>query len=800
MKIGKYILILFAFVILFPSLGVCQLSSKQIDKKVKIAQKAYLKKDYATVISTYTELYNQTRKDHYILKIANAHFKNQDYNKSIDWYNRASELYKKDSKQLLQYAEANRNIGNYQKALESYIYYAIENNDVESVYDKAYACEELLKAEQNAVLFDFHNLPSNTSFDEIGIANYRNSFVYIADRANIAAAKTVKENFQTPFLIQREYNYWLPEKALLKEVEKNKNISHVSFTKNGNTVFYSKSDYVPLKTRLKLKKYTPNDNIYFATAMGNKWLNEIEFPFNSREYQCKHPHINHDGTKLFFSSNMSGGFGGFDLYYSELINGRWSKPINLGDKINSPYDEEYPYLSEDEYLYFSSNKPLGFGGFDIYKSKNTRNGWILPDLLPIPINSTFNDKGIVYEYGLTQGFFTSDRPGGKGGFDVYHFTPFDLRLEVNVVDKDNGRLIEYAEVQLFGKRVKLGDALTQTNLPAILQVGRESEYEILINKEGYLQKSQKITTFNKKNKESLSVNILLEKDPKYIAASKENPASLNNPNFIYFYGKLLDDAGNTLQNVEVNFVNLTSGKLKVLYTDANGFIDQKLFINNEYKIIFKHGGKKVEEKINTYGFDKGQDVNKVFIFRGGESIFASNNISNEKKYSKKEDEDVKPKEIVEREIAKPKEIVEKVVLVEKTKEVEQPLVSLEVKGLKIDEAQTQEKEVIKEEVKEVKKEITESKKKNEKESTDGIKLAYKIQLGAYSDPSIAFEEFALLGKIEQTKSVSGQYIYALGDFNNLEEAKIILDKVRNSGIPTAFIVCYFNNEKISIHK
>jgi hypothetical protein len=801
MKLRKYIFILFAFTFLFPSIGVCQLSEKQIDKKVKTAQKAYLKKDYNTVIATYTELYNQTRKEHYILKIANAYFKNDTYNKAIEWYNRVPELYKKDSKQLLQYAEANRNTGNYQKALESYIYYAIENNDVESIYEKAYACEELLKAEQNAVLYDFHNLPPNTLFDEIGIINYRNSFVYIANRANIAGAKSVKENFQTPFLIQREYNYWLPEKALLKEVEKNKNISHVSFTKNGNTVFYSKSDYLPLKTRLKLKKYTPNDNIYFATAMGNKWLNETEFPFNSREYQCKHPHINHDGTKLFFSSNMSGGFGGFDLYFSELISGRWSKPKNLGDKINSSFDEEYPYFSEDNFLYFSSNKPSGFGGFDLYKSQDTRNGWILPDLLPSPINSPFNDKGIVYEYGLNQGFFTSDRPGGKGGFDVYHFTPFDLRLEVNVVDKDNGKFIDYAEVQLFGKKVKLGDALTQGNLPAILQVGRESEYEILINKEGYLQKSQKVTTFNKKNKESLSVNILLEKDPKYIAANKENPASLNNPNFIYFYGKLIDGAGNTLHNVEVNLVNLTSGKLKVLYTDVNGFIDQKLFINNEYKIIFKHGGKKVEEKINTYGFDKGQDVNKVFIFKGGESIFANNNISNEKKYPKKTEENIKTKEIVEKEIAKPKEIIEteiikpkeeieKEIIVEnKTLEVEKPLASVKNMNESLIE--------IKEEKKE---EIVESKKKNEKESTDGIKLAYKIQLGAYSDPSIAFEEFSLLGKIEQSKSVSGQFIYTLGDYGNLEEAKINLEKVRNNGIPTAFIVCYFNNEKISIHK
>lgn len=792
--ISRLILTIFCIGLLNVNQIQAQLSQKQIEKKLKVAQQAYTKKDYATAISTYTYLYNQTRKEYLTSKIANAYFKSGDFKKAIDWYSRNPELYKKDSKQLLQFAEANRNVGNYQKALESYIYYAIENNDAESVYEKAYACEELLKAEQNSVLFDFKNLPTNTTFDEIGIVNYRNSFVYIADRANLTDPKAVKENVQAPYLIQREYNYWLPEKPLLKVINSANNISHVSFTKNGNLVFYSKSDYIPLKARAKLKKYVPNEKIYFATAMGNKWLNEQEFPYNTKEYILKQPFINQEGNKLYFSSNMPGGFGGFDLYLSENINGKWTKPVNLGDRVNSTHDEEYPYISDDGVLYFSCNKPLGFGGFDIYKSIETRNGWTLPELLPTPINSPFNDKNIIFEYGLTHGFFSSDRPGGKGGFDIYQFTPFDLRMEVIVIDKDNGKVIDFAEVQLFGNKVKLGEALTQTNQPALLQVGREMEYDILINKEGYLQKSQKVSTFNKKNKESFIVNIMLEKDPMYIPASKENPSSLNNPNFIYFYGKLLDDAGNTLSNAEVNMVNTTSGKLKVLHTDANGFMDQKLYLNNEYKIIFKHGGKKVEEKINTYGFDKGQEVNKVFVFKGGESLFAKNNVTPEKKPGK-EDEPVKQKQIEKQDVIVENSENKEEVKIQVTKQ-EVPVTKVENPVTKVENLTTTQVE----EKKEEKKQVVEEKKKSEKESGEIVKLVYKIQLGAYPDPNISFDEFKELGKIEQSKSMSGQFIYTLGDYSNLEDAKINLEKVRNNGLPIAFIVCYFNNEKISIHK
>lgn len=146
----------------------------------------------------------------------------------------------------------------------------------------------------------------------------------------------------------------------------------------------------------------------------------IPFPLNSDEYSVAYPSITKDGKVLFFASNKLGGQGGMDLYYCVKIDTLWSRPVNMGSNVNSSGDEVYPYAKGRKQIYFSSNGHKGYGGLDIFASSRLGKTWGLVYNLKSPINSSKDDFGVCF-IDNNNGFLTSNRPGGKGEFDLFRF-------------------------------------------------------------------------------------------------------------------------------------------------------------------------------------------------------------------------------------------------------------------------------------------------------------------------------------------------------------------------------------------
>lgn len=169
-----------------------------------------------------------------------------------------------------------------------------------------------------------------------------------------------------------------------------------------------------------------------------------------------HPAINKRETMIIFASDMAGGQGGKDLWYT-LYNKReksWGAPVNLGPSINTKGDELFPYLDKDENLYFSSNGHIGLGGLDMFKAEKTaENKWGKIANLQYPLNSSADDYGIIFEKNTDQkGFFTSNREEGKGKDDIYNFSLPEVKflLEVYVKDKESGEPIPGVTITLLG--------------------------------------------------------------------------------------------------------------------------------------------------------------------------------------------------------------------------------------------------------------------------------------------------------------------------------------------------------------
>jgi hypothetical protein len=158
--------------------------------------------------------------------------------------------------------------------------------------------------------------------------------------------------------------------------------------------------------------------IYFAALQGKKWKVVSNFPFNSDRYSIHDVSINEEGTVLYFSSDMAGGAGGKDLYTSRWADGKWTKPQNLGEEINTPLNEAFPYL-HNHMLYFSSDGHPGMGQLDIFRAQVEDDGYGEPENLGYPINSFYDDFGLALDSLGTHGYLSSNR--GHGGYndDVY---------------------------------------------------------------------------------------------------------------------------------------------------------------------------------------------------------------------------------------------------------------------------------------------------------------------------------------------------------------------------------------------
>ncbi len=178
--------------------------------------------------------------------------------------------------------------------------------------------------------------------------------------------------------------------------------------------------------RLIVYKSTPQTkgDLYYSQLVDSIWNEPVKFggEINSHHFEPSAV-INSAENSLIFSSDRPGGFGGLDLYISKLLpNGQWGKPENLGAGINTKYDEDAPFLQADEKtLHFSSNGHNSMGGYDIFTTvfNQTTKAWGTPENAGYPVNTPDDDIYFTWNNRGTHAFFSSIREIGMGGQDIY---------------------------------------------------------------------------------------------------------------------------------------------------------------------------------------------------------------------------------------------------------------------------------------------------------------------------------------------------------------------------------------------
>jgi len=269
----------------------------------------------------------------------------------------------------------------------------------------------------NGFNFEILDAGVNSKYSEFCSGFFRNKVIMVSSKKLGPLAKIdpkTGEGYQDLYCLDVDKNGRLSRPLLFSRILNTKyNEGQLSFSPNQKTVYFTRSTK-NVSNRYKLYKADLEEDSH-----GN-WVNEELLSINKEYVSIENPYLNSTGDKLYFSANMPDSYGGFDLYVCDVLpNGDLSEPVNLGNTVNSEKDEKYPSLSKDsKYFYFSSKGHLNFGGYDVFESKILKNGYSKPRNMGNTINTIFDEVAYILA-AKNKGYVTSNRRNGKGGYDLY---------------------------------------------------------------------------------------------------------------------------------------------------------------------------------------------------------------------------------------------------------------------------------------------------------------------------------------------------------------------------------------------
>ena len=390
----------------------------------------------------------------YIRQLAYSYDKMSNYPKALDYYTLLVQLDEHKPEDLYEYAQLLRIAGRIEESktwLEKYI--VILPGDQRAI-KQLESINQLIKLKTNLGNITVVNFEGNSRYTDMCPTYFENRVVYSSARDSFSMVRNKFEWNDQPFLDlyvtgSDSGQILNNDKKFSSELNSRFHEGPVCFTSDFKTIYFTRNNFLKGKVT-RTPEGVNNLKIFIADLVGKEWKNIRELPFNSDNYSVGHPALSADNKTLYFVSDMPGGFGETDIYKSEWIGGRWGKPLNLGESINTRGKEMFPYVDKDGFLYFSSNGQPGIGGLDIFAAKQEENGNFLVVKLGAPLNSQYDDFGFVINPELLTGFFTSNRPGGKGDDDNYNFKVNKIDLNVVSYDGHSKKILPGTSISLIG--------------------------------------------------------------------------------------------------------------------------------------------------------------------------------------------------------------------------------------------------------------------------------------------------------------------------------------------------------------
>ncbi len=520
MKLIKIILSI-AFLCL-TSTGFAQRAVEKADKAFNLSQYNYAATLYQKAFAKVKK--NELERNRINYQIAECYRLSGQYKKAVRKYREVirARYYETEPKVYLQLAEIYRFDGEYEEAVAQIELYLELQPDDEVAKQLLESCKNAEEWNKNPSRYIVEtNRKINAKENDWGprfLDKTYQTLVFTSAREGSTGKKLDDWTGQrfTDFYITSidKKGSWstpvlLDEEGILNTPA---NEADAYFINDGNTVFY---------TYCANQRKTQSGCLIFTSSFdGEKW-SEPEYvhlaPDSSAD--CVHPWVSEDGNTIIFTSNMEGGYGDLDLWISTREGSAFGTPKNLGENINTSGKEGWAFL-KDTTLYFSSTGHTGLGGFDIFSSTKTNEGWGKAENMQVPLNSSADDFGIVFcNCGEARGFFSSNRKDGRGGDDIWSFVLPSVNFTISGVVRDDEtmQLASQVLVQIVGS-----DGLTLqafTNNKGFYrfdetQIKQNVTYKISINKSGYMEAEATETTVGLSNGKDIVRDFRIQPLPK----------------------------------------------------------------------------------------------------------------------------------------------------------------------------------------------------------------------------------------------------------------------------------------------
>ena len=406
--------------------------------------------------------------------------------------------------------------GRYGEAVKYYNDYLLAEPGSVLAFNGVTGCEEAVKWKQSPTRYtvkrmdkfdsrrsEFSPMLYGEKYDQLYFASTRAPKGAGKDKEETNSAITGQRNNDLFLVKQDENGAWLAPVELEDEVNTEFDEGTPSFSKDGNTMYYTYCAQDPEGPR--------TSEIYISSRSSAKWGKGTRANIVKDSVTALgHPSISPDGKYLYFVSDAVGGYGGKDLFRARVVGRDFGPMENLGPDINTPGDEMFPYVRDSVTLYFASDGHPGMGGLDIFKATLDSTGKWNVENMKAPINSSGDDFGITFAGNKESGFFSSNRNDARGYDHLYSFElpVITIFIEGIVSDVDENP-IEDATVRIVGRDGLNEKVLAKKDGKYRVELERDIRYVMMASARGYLNQNFELKTGPEEKNETYIVDFFL---------------------------------------------------------------------------------------------------------------------------------------------------------------------------------------------------------------------------------------------------------------------------------------------------
>lgn len=561
-KMKRNIFPIIGFIIISYSLSAQPLRSVPRDMMIEAAEESYKKGDYYNAVEWYEKAYKEEKDKDIAAEVAYLHYLLRDYKRAENWYRR---ILRRDrdnryASERMIYGLVFKALGKYPEALEQFNFVINdENSDAE---DRQYAEHQIAGIElanelpQNIeaviTLVDKKNV--NSGFSDFSPREYVDGSLYFAsflrdDEIVIEEKDDENAYAKIYYTTKGDKGYQQPTELGQHINRENFHNGNVSFSRDGNRMYFTRSELIGNELA--------SSKIYVSYRSSSGWSAAQELSLSTGDYMAKHPTIGQlfGNEVLFFVSDMEGGMGGFDLYYSTLQGeDGYSVPVNLGEVVNTDSDEITPFY-KDGTIYFSSKGHAGLGGYDIFSSDWDGTVWSDPANLGYNYNTSYDDMYYSKSADDLRGFLVSNRPDKEKRNlksktccdDIYEIGIRQLVIDLLALVEDENGPLNGANVELFDLTTG-SDGQFKTNTVGndfnfLLESDRA--YKAIVSRDEYFPDTVEFNTVGIFDDYTVRKTVVLEKletEPEIEIITINQPIRLNNIYYDFDDDQILEAA------------------------------------------------------------------------------------------------------------------------------------------------------------------------------------------------------------------------------------------------------------------